>query len=111
MPRQPAPRLSAGENPGHLLADGALILVAGVLLLTPGFFTDFVGFALLIPPIRAWVIATGSRRIKVHSATMGGMDDTWQRPGEQTVDGTYSEFEGESPHRNTSNPNAPDRRD
>ena len=54
-------RLAAGENPGRLLADGAMILVAGVLLLTPGFFTDAVGFALLIPAVGAGS-TTGWRR-------------------------------------------------
>ncbi len=46
-------RLGAGEDPSTTLAHGAMILVAGVLLLTPGFFTDGVGFALLMPPVRA----------------------------------------------------------
>lgn len=43
-------------NPVKAIANGALILVSGVLLLTPGFFTDAVGFSLLIPPARAMVI-------------------------------------------------------
>ncbi|NNC75449.1 MAG: FxsA family protein [Acidimicrobiia bacterium] len=38
--------------PTRQLSHGAMILVAGALLLTPGFITDTVGFALLVPPIR-----------------------------------------------------------
>ena len=38
------------EDPSEPLAHGAMILFAGALLLTPGFFTDAVGFALLTPP-------------------------------------------------------------
>ena len=38
------------------MAEGAAILVAGILLLTPGFVTDAFGFACLIPPIRKWII-------------------------------------------------------
>jgi UPF0716 protein FxsA len=34
------------------LFDGACLLVAGVLLLTPGFFTDTIGFLLFVPPLR-----------------------------------------------------------
>jgi len=45
-----------GKNPAKPLADGAMILVAGVLLLTPGFFTDAVGFCLLTPFIRDIII-------------------------------------------------------
>lgn len=42
----------AGELPAATLAHGGMILVAGALLLTPGFVTDSVGFALLVPPVR-----------------------------------------------------------
>ena len=48
--------MQGSGNPVDPIANGALILVAGVLLLTPGFFTDGVGFALLTPPVRAVVI-------------------------------------------------------
>lgn len=44
--------LAAGRMPSDALADGALILLAGALLVTPGFLTDIVGLALLIPPVR-----------------------------------------------------------
>lgn len=46
-------RLRAHDLPTNELADGLLILIAGVLMLTPGFLTDIVGFALLFPPTRA----------------------------------------------------------
>ena len=45
--------LERGEMPSHELVDGALVLVGGVLLLTPGFVTDAVGLTLLLPPTRA----------------------------------------------------------
>jgi UPF0716 protein FxsA len=47
--------LAAGRMPGDALVDGALILVAAVLLITPGMLTDVVAFALLIPPLRSLV--------------------------------------------------------
>lgn len=43
---------SRGEMPASTLIDGALILVGGLLLLTPGFFTDALGFSLLVPLTR-----------------------------------------------------------
>ena len=46
-------RTHAGQVPGRELADGALILFAGALLLTPGFASDVVGLLLLFPPSRA----------------------------------------------------------
>ncbi len=44
--------LAQGGFPGKQLAHAAMILFAGALLLTPGFMTDGVGFALLAPPVR-----------------------------------------------------------
>ena len=62
--------LGKGENPVTHIAHGALILVAGVVLLTPGFFTDAVGLALLIPQIRNIIIKYGAERIKNGSFTV-----------------------------------------
>lgn len=45
-------RLAGGEMPGTEAAHGAMILVSGALLLTPGFLTDVIGFLLLVPPVR-----------------------------------------------------------
>jgi UPF0716 protein FxsA len=45
--------LAARRFPGREVADGALIIVGGTLLLTPGFITDVFGLFLLLPPTRA----------------------------------------------------------
>lgn len=47
--------LSEGKLPHTEVIEGIMILAAGAVLLTPGFLTDFIGFSLLIPPVRAWV--------------------------------------------------------
>ncbi len=47
--------LGSGQLPHVEATDGILILVAGAVLLTPGFLTDAVGFALLVPQARALV--------------------------------------------------------
>jgi UPF0716 protein FxsA len=54
---------SAGRIPTTEAFDGALILVAGVLLVIPGFVTDALGLLLLFPPIRAVVRRFVSRRV------------------------------------------------
>ncbi len=41
-----------GQMPAITLIDGALVLVGGLLLLTPGFFTDLLGFSFLVPLTR-----------------------------------------------------------
>ena len=44
--------LAAGRLPAAHFLDGALILTGGIFLLTPGFFTDFIGLFFLIPATR-----------------------------------------------------------
>lgn len=64
-----------GRNPGPELVEGLMILLAAVLLLTPGLLTDAVGFVLLFPatrrPLRgvvlAWLKRHFSSQIFVHS--------------------------------------------
>jgi len=45
--------LFGGRMPSKEIADGALIMLGGAFLLTPGFVTDAIGLSLMIPPIRA----------------------------------------------------------
>ncbi|MDV7270663.1 FxsA family protein [Thioclava sp. A2] len=68
------------DDPTKPLAHGAMILFAGALLLTPGFFTDATGIALLIPAVREAVLKYLSRRVRMQSFTMGSMH---QRPPHQ----------------------------
>jgi UPF0716 protein FxsA len=57
-------QVDAGVVPGRELVDGALILLAGALLVAPGFLTDAVGLLLLFPPVRAGVRAVVRRRLE-----------------------------------------------
>ena len=45
--------MAAGRVPTAELVDGLLVLIGGIVLLTPGLLTDLVGFALMVPGIRA----------------------------------------------------------
>lgn len=55
--------IAAGKVPAREVLDGALVIFGGLLLLTPGFITDFLGLLLLIPPTRAVVRAVLARRL------------------------------------------------
>jgi UPF0716 protein FxsA len=59
------------NDPTEPLAHGAMILLSGALLLTPGFFTDAIGFALLMPPVRQAVFRYLQSRIKIQQFQMG----------------------------------------
>ncbi len=54
-------QMNQGIFPGRELAHGALVLVGGALLLTPGFITDALGFALMVPAFREVVRVRGMR--------------------------------------------------
>jgi UPF0716 protein FxsA len=66
----------SGRMPGRELADAALVLVGGTLLLTPGFVTDVFGFFFVLPftrPIaRRALSAAVSRRVQHSVAHLGG---------------------------------------
>ena len=80
-------KLNAGQIPMHEMLEGILLAVAGALLLTPGFFTDFVGLFLLLPPGRSLIIRELSKRMVV--AQMGTSGATSYR----VVDGEFSREE------------------
>jgi UPF0716 protein FxsA len=57
--------VATGRMPTNDLIDGGLVLVAGLLLIVPGFVTDGVGLLLLFPPTRAVARTLVRRRLRV----------------------------------------------
>ncbi|MDF0601288.1 FxsA family protein [Psychromarinibacter sp. C21-152] len=88
------------DDPSEPLAHGAMILFSGALLLTPGFFTDAVGFALLAPPVRAAVYRFIRARVKVQHFEVRGADPARRppRPGTRgpVIDGDYEDVTPET---------------
>lgn len=84
--------ISAGKLPGDALVDGALVLVAGLLLLTPGILTDLAAIGLLVPFTRAVakarLITWAKSRFTLSAVTaagQGGATDA-NRPDPLTFD-------------------------
>ena len=48
-------RMNSGQMPAQQMLEGLFLLIGGLLLLTPGFITDFFGFLCLIPPTRRFL--------------------------------------------------------
>jgi UPF0716 protein FxsA len=72
--------------------DGSLVIFGGLLLLTPGFITDFLGVLLLIPPTRAVVRAILARRLTHRMiASMSGP----RRQGDDVVEGMAVDVESD----------------
>ena len=72
-------QMQRGQLPGAALFDGALILVAGALLVTPGVVTDVIGFSFLLPPWRALLRKGLSRWAQGRVQLVG----QFPQPGEQ----------------------------
>jgi UPF0716 protein FxsA len=67
-------RAQQGQMPATEMAEGILLAVAGALLITPGFVTDSVGFALLFPPSRVAIAKTLMQRVAMNMTVMGRPD-------------------------------------
>jgi UPF0716 protein FxsA len=80
--------LSEGRMPHREVIDGVLVVFGGAFLITPGFITDVVGVALLLPPSRAVIRRLLARRLGRRFTT--GVEGR-RRPGD--VDGTGSEYQ------------------
>lgn len=81
-------QLEQGQLPAIEMLEGLCLLIAGALLLTPGFFTDAIGFILLTPPLRRilvkYVLAKG---ILPHSERPTSTSQDAQT--QQTIEGEY----------------------
>lgn len=64
-------RMAQGEMPSGEIVTGLMLLVAGVLLVTPGFVTDILGLALLIPSVRSAIASNVQKHIKVNQLGAG----------------------------------------
>jgi len=71
-------KMSEGKLPASEMIEGLFLAIGGALLLTPGFFTDALGFACVLPGIRHLMIAWGVRQFKFRNVT------TPRAPGENT---------------------------
>ncbi len=76
--------LRRGEVPTSEVTDGALILLGGALLLTPGFLTDVAGLALLLPPTRAGVKGAARKLLARLAIRRAG---SWGARGVRLYDG------------------------
>ncbi|CAN0382635.1 unnamed protein product [Discosporangium mesarthrocarpum] len=111
------------ELPVQEVFDGLCLLIAGVLLLTPGFFTDAVGFLLFVPPFRRfaavsvgrWLVRNG--KITVATGGFGGQPGSGPSsgsgagsgrrgpmPGGPVIDGDFEEVDTPAPDRDRIGP-------
>lgn len=81
--------MSAGRMPGRTIADTMMIGLAALFLVLPGFLSDVVALALLLPPVRGWIYAALASRVTVvNAAGYGGpgMENDPRVKGPGTID-------------------------
>ena len=86
-------RAGVTGDPFSPLAHGALILIGGFMLMLPGFFTDSIGFLLMVPPLRRVLIRYLAKRVKSGSLNMRGFASQQRRQAaaEDWVDAEFEE--------------------
>ena len=84
-------RMSTGQLPAEQMMEGVLLLIGGVLLLTPGFVTDAFGLSCLFPLTRRWMARKMASRSVIGVMGMGAAG-----PGTSTGPGTSA---GPGPNR------------
>jgi UPF0716 protein FxsA len=90
--------VDAGRTPVREVFDGACVLVAGAMLILPGFVTDIVGALLLLPPTRSLLYRLLGRRLEARAARRGRPAPGPARPGpEDVIEGDFEEIEGPVP--------------
>lgn len=80
-------KMDAGELPAQEMLEGMALVVAGALLLTPGFFTDGVGFFLLFQPTRRWLMKGLAARMIVSSQVVHPQDPRHKRKSDDVIEG------------------------
>ena len=87
-------KMANGENPAGEMVKSVSLLLAGFLLLIPGFFTDFLGLLLLLPPIQKLLTLRVMPFIHVFRSTSGNSSTTGQ--GGSTVEGEFQRKEDDT---------------
>lgn len=92
--------LARNELPVNAIAHGVFILIAGVLLMTPGYVTDAMGFLLLVPPVRMKIAHTAMAYLRDHAGVRVVRGASWgaqsrrDSPG-KTIEGEAVEITDE----------------
>ncbi|WP_334019587.1 FxsA family protein [Alteromonas sp. S015] len=97
-------KMQRNEVPGKELVEGLMLVVAGILLVTPGFITDIFGFLLAMPGSRHFFVAQVSKHMKMRVVMSGaGAGGAGPSAGGFNTNGQQSPF-GSDPFGNSDSP-------
>ncbi|WP_067514950.1 FxsA family protein [Endozoicomonas ascidiicola] len=93
-------KLAAGESPAVEMLESLFIAVGGLLMIIPGFITDFAGILMLIPPLRRWMIKSWFRKIGMKAQQSNIYEAEYRRESDgfhtqthisHTIDGDFTQ--------------------
>jgi len=89
--------MANGELPAMEILEGFALLISGLMLLTPGFITDAIGFFILVPPLRQWLVLN---MLKKHFIQQVDTDSAYSvhrhtevRHQQRPIDGEYKRLD------------------
>ncbi|HHY0328068.1 TPA: FxsA family protein [Vibrio cholerae] len=88
-------RLAQGQLPAQQILEGVMLAVVGVLLLTPGFFTDILGMLVLLPAPRAYFAKQLMSRVVVGNIHASGAGFEQPNPFHDRANPNGTTYEGE----------------
>ncbi|MCP3866078.1 MAG: FxsA family protein [Aestuariibacter sp.] len=90
-------KMANNEVPGKEMMEGLMLVIAGVLLVTPGFITDIIGFLFVLPFSRQLMAGQLAKQMTVRAVQGGNQSfyysNTQQRPGNEgdPIEGEYTD--------------------
>ena len=100
--------MNAGRDPSQALAHGAMIVLAAILLIVPGFITDIAGLLLFLPPVRDFVWRRFKGRVVM--ATSFGSGGFRTRRRDKTIDLDSDDYSRKDGQPRRPDPQSPWRR-
>ncbi len=91
--------MQRGQAPDKSLADAAMIALAGLFLIIPGFLSDIIGILLFLPPVRALIRSAIGRRVSIVRSGAGIRPDV--------VDLDPADYRRTDPNADLSSPTLP----
>lgn len=81
--------LARGELPTEAILEGLVLLVAGVLMVTPGFVTDIAGLLCLLPPLRRAIARALGAGLMMRVQRAPGSNGGAGAPSQEVLEGDY----------------------
>lgn len=96
-------KLAQNQVPGNEMLEGMLLVIAGVLLVTPGFITDIIGFAFALPFSRKFIVARAAKHLTVRTVN-ATQQSTYQYSAQPSAQDDGDTIEGEYTDKSENDP-------